>query len=262
MSVILDALKKLDREKSSRRNATANIAAEILAPDLSRSGRRIRPYVSIVTLAVVATAAITYGVMLKLGALSESLPRKSMKLPAPSEQVSPSHSESKSPSRSAPEPPNPPAQSQQLVPALISREPVSNVQEEASPVTPRTQIRAEEKAPVEIKPYSKSGSPGETRPPAISQEEKRAVIPEKTVAVPESAEKSGDSTSNTPSTIPSSFRLSAIVWSEEPSIRFAMINSIKVKEGDLIEGVKVAEINPTSVLFVHKGQYFEISLSR
>ena len=33
MSLILDALKKLDREKSSRRNGTANIAVEILRPD-------------------------------------------------------------------------------------------------------------------------------------------------------------------------------------------------------------------------------------
>ncbi len=262
MSVILDALKKLDREKSGRQNATANIAAEILAPDLPRSGRRIRLYVSTVTLAVVAAAAITYAVMLKLGAPSESLPRKSVKIPEPSQQIAPAHSASKSPSRSTPEPPNPPAQSQQTAPSLISREPANKVQGEGSPVTPRTQIRVEEKVPVGMKPYSETGSQGETRPPAISQEEKQAVIPEKTVGVPESAGKSTESTPNMASTIPPSFRLSAIVWSEEPSMRFAMINTIKVKEGDLIEGVKVEEIKPTSVLFVHNGQFFEISMPR
>ena len=40
MSLILDALKKLDREKSTRRDRTANIAADILGPDLPRPGKR------------------------------------------------------------------------------------------------------------------------------------------------------------------------------------------------------------------------------
>ena len=54
MSVILDALRKLDREKSSRRKGTANIAVEILRPDLTHRGRRIPLY--IVTVAVAAIA--------------------------------------------------------------------------------------------------------------------------------------------------------------------------------------------------------------
>jgi len=62
MSVILDALKKLDREKSSRRSATANIAVEILSPDLPRPGKRIPLYAAIALLASIATAAITYSV--------------------------------------------------------------------------------------------------------------------------------------------------------------------------------------------------------
>ena len=60
MSVILDALRKLDREKSSRRNGTAPIAVEILRPDLSRPGKKIPVYLAAVSLTAMAAAAITY----------------------------------------------------------------------------------------------------------------------------------------------------------------------------------------------------------
>ncbi len=59
MSVILDALRKLDREKSSRRNGTANIAVEIIRPDLSRPGKRVSPYLAALSLTAIAAAAIT-----------------------------------------------------------------------------------------------------------------------------------------------------------------------------------------------------------
>jgi hypothetical protein len=74
MSVILDALKKLDREKSSRRSGTANIALEILKSDLPRPGKRIPLYVAIGLLISIATAAITYSVMVKGGFLLKSPP--------------------------------------------------------------------------------------------------------------------------------------------------------------------------------------------
>jgi predicted nuclease with RNAse H fold len=57
-------------------------------------------------------------------------------------------------------------------------------------------------------------------------------------------------------------KLSAIVWYEHPSERFAMINGMKANEGSVIEGVKVVEIHPTSVRFLYNGQHFEISMSK
>ena len=65
MSLILDALRKLDREKSSRRNGAVNIAAEILRPDLPRPGIRMRMYFTPLFLTAVAIAAITYAVISK-----------------------------------------------------------------------------------------------------------------------------------------------------------------------------------------------------
>ncbi len=60
MSVILDALKKLDREKSFRKSMTANIAVEILRPDLPRLGKRFPHYFATIFLTAMAAAVITY----------------------------------------------------------------------------------------------------------------------------------------------------------------------------------------------------------
>ncbi len=87
MSVILDALKKLDREKSSRRNGTTNIAVEILRPDLPRPGKNIPVYITIVFLTAMAAAVMTYAVMLEFGFLSKSPPSTPMNLPALSQPV-------------------------------------------------------------------------------------------------------------------------------------------------------------------------------
>jgi general secretion pathway protein B len=120
MSLILDALKKLDREKSSRRNGTANIAVEILRDDLPRPGKRIPVYFVAVSLTAVATAAITYAVMMEFGFLSKSSP---------------------------PAPVNPPAPSQQVAPLPPSHEPVRDTRDEISRVPPKIQNHAESKTP-------------------------------------------------------------------------------------------------------------------
>jgi hypothetical protein len=53
MSQILDSLKKLDREKSSRQDEAANVAAEILRANLPRPAKRILQYSAAVSLTAV-----------------------------------------------------------------------------------------------------------------------------------------------------------------------------------------------------------------
>jgi hypothetical protein len=50
MSLILDALKKLDREKLSRRKGMPNLAAEVLQPDPTQSRKRTSIYLLAVSL--------------------------------------------------------------------------------------------------------------------------------------------------------------------------------------------------------------------
>jgi hypothetical protein len=267
MSVILDALKKLDREKSYRRNGTSNIVVDILKPDLPHPVKRIRLYFLIVALTVVTTLAVTYVVMVEFGFPPRSSPSKSVNSLSLNQQIAPAPLESKLRTESPTGSVNPPAETRQVGPAAVSREPIRDVREKENQMHPKIEPPAESKTPVEtktpveIKPPAEPKPPAETQIPVISLDEKKTVMPEKVEAVPGSARKTVEATPNVSPTTPPSLKLSAIVWYEDPSMRFAMINGIKATEGSEIEGVKVVEINPNSVRFLQNGRYFEISMT-
>jgi cytoskeletal protein RodZ len=265
MSVILDALRKLDREKSLRKNTPANFAVEILRLDPARPEKRIRRYVATVIIAVVATLAIMYGLMVKFGSVSKSS--------APAPVISSSSNQQIAPVEPSPPlktPPaaslNSPAPGREVAPAPLSREPARDVPEGVTRTAPRVQTPSEGKVSAETQVPQESETQGEGKVSATSLDATKtdqSAIPEKRDAVPEI--KPGKipepKVSDSP-TSPPHLRLSAIIWYEEPSMRFAMVNGFKANEGSVVEGAKVVEINPTSVRFLHNGQYFEISLSK
>jgi hypothetical protein len=220
MSVILDALRKLDREKSSRRSGTAPIAVEILRPDLSHPWEKIPVVLAAVCLTAIAAAAITYVLVSAPGFPSKSSP------PVPV-SLSPS--------------------SQQATPAPLSREPVRDAQDQVNRLPAKIEI------PAGSKPTETSSS--EKKPT-------RNVISEEANVAPENAKKTVEHTPTGSTTTPPSLKISAIVWYEDPSKRFAMINGTIATEGSLVDGVKVVEINPTAVRFLHNGQHFEIPISK
>jgi hypothetical protein len=113
-------------------------------------------------------------------------------------------------------------------------------------VSPKTQSQAETKT---------SGT--------FLDEEKRNqnVIPGKVEAAPQPIKEPIEPNQTGSSATPPSLKVSAIVWYEDPSSRFAVINGTIVTEGAVIEGVKVVEIYPTRVRLLHNDQPFEISMS-
>jgi hypothetical protein len=148
---------------------------------------------------------------------------------------------------------NPPAPSQQVTPAPVSRKPVQEVRDEINQKSLKPQTPAENKITIESKPA------------AISIDEKKAkptMIREGTEVAPSSSKKIPEQATTGSPTNPPSLKLSAIVWYEDPSMRFAMVNGIKASEGTIVEGVKVVEINPTSVRFLYNDRYFEISMQK
>jgi len=223
MSVILDALKKLDREKSSRRSGTANIAVEILRPDLRRPGKRVPLYVAIAFLTAIATAAITYRVMVKGGSPSKSSPPLAM---------------------------NPPAPNQVAAPVILPSEPVRNARDEIIPVPPKIQTPVKSKKPAAPLVESKGD---ETKV-------KQNVILKEADIAPEKAKIPLEPPPREPATTFPSLNISAIVWYEEPSKRFAMINGLIATEGSIVEGMKVEEIYPDRVRFLHRNQHLEIPI--
>jgi len=223
MSLILDALKKLDREKSSRRNRTASIAVEILRPDRPRSGKKIPLYFAAVSLTAIAAAALTYGMIAGFGFPSKSSPPAPVNLPPPSQEVAP-----------------PPA----------SREPVREARDEISRVPPKIQTPAESRA--------ESKDPATVQ---VEKKASQKVVPEEANVAPGNAKRTAEPTPKESAPTPPSLKLSGILWHEEPSERRAMINGMILIEGSVIEGVKVVEIHPTRVRLSHNGRPFEISIN-
>jgi general secretion pathway protein B len=218
MSLILEALKKLDREKSSRRTGTANIAVEILKSDLPRPINRFPLYFAAVSLTAVAAAAITYAVVTQFGFLSKSSP------PAPVDALAPS---------------------QQVVPGPLSREPIRDARDEKGRMPPKVQGRAKSKT---------------LATPLSGKKESPKVVSEEAEVAPADTKKPAEPTSEGSATTLPLLTLSGIIWSEEPSKRFAVINGTVATEGSVIHEVKVVEIHPTHVILSHKGQSFEISM--
>jgi len=253
MSIILDALKKLDREKLSRRNAVTNIAIEILRPDLPRSRKRIPLYFVAIFLTAVATAAITYAVMLEFGLLSKSSVPLPMNPPAPSQQAGPAPLDSTLISKSSPPVSMPPpVPSQQAAFTPLSHESIRDTQDEINRVSPEIQNPAESNKPNTIPAEKKIDQKVIIKEPIVTPEKTKASI-EHTPTPAQQIPKESPTT-------PPSLKISAIVWYEEPSKRFAMVNGMIANEGAVVEGVKVEEIFPDRVRLSFNGRSFEIAI--
>jgi outer membrane biosynthesis protein TonB len=239
MSVILDALRKLDREKLSHRNGAVNIAAEILRPDLPRPGKRMRIYLTAISLTAVAAAAITYAVI---------------------------------PKAPPPTAPNPVASSLQATPDPRSHEPVREARDKVMRDPAKIQAPVEGKRPVESKKPAEIKKPTEIEkqpvevkiPPLSPGDEKISpeVVSKEAPAAPGGMTKPSEQTPRRSTVTPASLKLSGIVWSQDPSKRLAVINGMVATEGYVFEGVKVVEIHPDRVLLLLNGQSFELSLNR
>ena len=219
MSLILDALKKLDREKSSHRDGTANIAVEILRADPPRQGKKILRYFAAVFITAVATACITYAVIAGFGIMSKSSPPVTLSPPP----------------------------GQQAATALPPRETVSNSTDGISRAPAKIQSNAESKKSAITPTGKKAGRD-------ISTKERDVVL--------EKIKKSAEPTPRVSVAPQPPLKLSGIIWQEEPGERRAMINGRIATEGSIIEGVKIVEIHPTRVRFLHNGRYFEITLGQ
>jgi general secretion pathway protein B len=240
MSLILDALRKLDREKSSRRNGTTNIAAEILRPYLPPPRKRVWIYFTAVFLTAVATAAITYAV------ISKTTPPPGAIKPATS--------------------------SLRGTPAPLSHERVRDTRDVVIRDPGKVKARIETKRPAETKkpaemtkPTESKKEPVEVKPPPPSPSEGKIsseIISKEVPVLPGDMRKPPEQIPRGSAVTAASLRLSGIVWSEEPTKRLAVINGMVTTEGYVFEGVKVMEIHPDHVLLMLNDQPFKLSLNK
>ncbi len=239
MSLILDALKKLDREKASHRNGRVDIAAEILRPDLPRRSHKTFAYALGILLAALLAAAVTYSVMPKTApptgkapvASELEVPRASISGPkmgrGPNEVARRPVPEKPSPGRKAP---------------VETQKPVES--------NKPADVKAR---PVEPKPPAPLSTDASTEPEVISKE-----VP----TLPEEIRKPTEQPPKKSPLTPASLRLTGIVWSEDPSKRLAVINGLVTTEGYVFEGAKVVEIHPDHVVLLLNDEPLKLSLNR
>ena len=294
MSLILEALKKLDREKAFIRKVTTNIADEILKTDPVHPRKRFPLYFGAVLLTVCVTATLTYVVIANLGFLGKTAPPAATALPRTSRHIdSPSPSqipvreahegmsslsskdqnitESKTPQEAEPSPDSKarivkqPGHRVASVPPL--REPERGDQGRITFPSSKDQNIAESKGPLGAE--SSSGP----KPSATKQPAQRGEIPppprqparqtQERVLLPSAKDQDfADSKKASPLPVasPSSLRLTGIVWSEDPAVRCAVINGAIITEGAVIQGARVVEILPNRVRLIQEGRPFEIQL--
>ena len=196
MSLILDALKKLDREKSSRRERTGNIASGILRPDPPRPERKRFLYLGAASVSALA-AALTYGVMeygfpVKTATLNR-LPAAAVNPPVAKQQVAAAlplrepAREGRQELKPAPAKPEPPSQApaQPVSPAPASREANAIAAKPAAAVAEAAATAAKPAAAVSPPPAAASPSPAAASPPGAA-----APLPrrEQAAAAPDSRE--------------------------------------------------------------------------
>ena len=285
MSLILDALRKLDREKSSRRKGVPNIASEILRPDSSREREKVLRYVIAFSLTAVVAAGLTYAVVAGIGMKGKPLPPEapaSAGLNQPAATVP-------ADSGSAPQPPalspvSPPVLKKQAAvqpPAAAPARPSPPVTV-SSPEPPKTTepvprtaaAAAKPSPPASLSPPAPPQQAAPVSPPVEPAREARGEPPrsparaaETAASAPQQAEtsrgdarKPGGQASEEGSSSPPPLKITGIVWNEDPASRRAVINGAFLKEGSVIEGVKVVEILPTQVRFQYKDQTFQITV--
>ena len=221
MSLILDALKKLDREKIERIEEKVDVTAGILKAGDSAQRRSVLPLVSALAITASLAAVATYLIFGASG--PRTVDSRSAAPAAPVAQVQ---------NQQAAVAPVPPATA-----AAIDRPPVSPGAPPAAP-------------PIEV---SEAMPPGKTKKVAEPAAKGRASAgvesPRKAAAAPEG--QSGP--------LPT-LKISGIVWQEMPSDRKAVINGRVAREGDTVEGVKVLEIYPTFVSVSFQGKSFKVKM--
>ena len=102
-----------------------------------------------------------------------------------------------------------------------------------------------------------------TKVPTLPVDEKiadRNAPSEKVDRSPGMARISAGTAVNGPSSSLPRLKISGIVWNDDPAKRRAVINGTFTNEGSVVEGLKIVEILPTKVRFLHQGRPLEISI--
>jgi len=241
MSYILDALKKLEHEKSrkSRRDGMISISGSLFENERQRpSGPAGWKIALAVTVAVLLTFGATW-LFLRPGKDRVTL------LPRLAVPVSPA----------------PPASTLPAVPTVTA---------ETAPVTPVPAVVPVQQIQTAVPPVPVKSAP--IRPPAPPSKPERKTVQAGTAGVdadeypvqkrpPRTIERKVQALSADLSMpAPADIKLSGIAWQEERRARRAVVNGFLMQEGGVVSGARITDIYQDRVRFSLSGKIFEIPL--
>jgi|GEM_PF-1964034 len=220
MSLILDALKKLDRDRAAGNAGRRDLSAEILKA--GDSPRRSGLVPRVITLGVTACVAA----LVTFLAVGGPGPRKGGPSPAPFAA---------------------PVQAPPAAPAPVPPVPAETAGKHAqAPTTPPGTPAPPEAAAAAKQPGRETG---DIEPAAKGRASARQDHSKKAPA------RSGENEAVRPAV-----KISGIVWQEERSERKAMINGRVAREGETVDGMKILEIHPTRVKLSYDGKSFNAGM--
>lgn len=228
MSYILDALKKLENEKSIKNRGTGMFG---ISGELFKDERRSRSHNSIWKIAAVIVTAslVTFGVTwfffrvdkVRHDVMSQSVAPKSQPVrPGPSQAVTGQQPPAPTTSSQAPSPSSP-----HLAPVHQAVTPVIRVTD--APELTDEQQRAK---PHYIK---------KQQTPLVPQPANSAIV-----LIP----------------APSDITISGIAWQDEHNARRAVVNGFLIQEGGSVSGARITEIYQDRVRFSRNGHFFDVYL--
>ena len=229
MSLILDALRKMEQDRNSRRGAAQDIRPEVLRYRAAAKPQLARPYLP----AVVGLVLLACG----LGAGYLLMGNRTARAP---EQAAPAASQVTKVTPAAPMAP-----AVQIAP-LVEVAPV--VPAPAAPLTQPTVAPAVSERPAKPHP---------ARPPAAAS---LPVRPEEPAG--RSREKPAHrEAAAAPQAAPADISITGIAWQDERSLRRAVVNGALVGEGTEVAGARVVEIREDRVRLSRGGQLFDAVFS-
>jgi len=230
MSLILEALRKMEQERKSRRGAGLDIRPEVLRYRAAVKQPQSKPYLLVAIGLVLLTAGIGAGILLKGNHGEEANHPVALSSPdLPLAPAAPASVPVPTAEQSAPAPSEP----EVVQPARMAAEPASQAKSQPSSAL----------APVGRKPGAASGSS----------------LPE-SAGLPQAKPLHQETSDPSQAGIPE-ISISGIAWQDERRMRRAVLNGALVGEGAEVAGARVVEIRENKVRMSRGGQIFEVFFS-
>lgn len=277
MSFILDALKKLEKEKAAQKNGTINISNEILRDTYQprRKTRRAMPVTVMVAGLVVVLLLGASGAYLwqKQGRDTTSATVAGPVVhPAPAVAHTPPVPESTEMTAPVAKPsvtPVPTATPAVTPVAMTATEPAQRVRKAFR--NDRLATRAEAQGPPNGREHDRNKSSAAQQATRDNRPDRTPRPYRKSYGADQSAAPSpGPTPTPAPSPTPpaavssgsrSGLTVSGIAWQENPAARRAVVNGTLLEEGASVDGATIEEIMPTRVRFSSGGRQFTLPIS-